>query len=466
MINQSHFTDTVFLTTKSNTVSRDTEFAGQAEGFDPFDLDAIRASGSPDDEYIVKIDFSYCGVQYSGYQILTYKELGNLVSGVRSGVRIGTPNMPGSWYEKFDIDRLDGAFSIHSADPDDVSAMRSLFGESVGETSLFEIVLQAAVKDESVDEWEKPEYIDAVVAQRFLDNPDSVDLSTATGMDDDAAAVLAEEKQGELSLGGLTDLSDAAAQALAKHQGNLWLYGLTDLSDAAAEALAKHQGFLNLDGLTDLSDSAAQALAKHKGNLSLDGLSELTDTAAEYLSKYHGDLNLCGLTEISDTAANSLSNHQSDLTIYGLTAISDVAAECFSKHRGTLELGGLTEISDIAATALSKHESYLGLPGLTKLSDAAAEALSRHQGDLNLSGLTELSDTAALSLSKHQGDLWLESVDLSDNCAKALRGHRGNLVLDPDWIRSMDTSVSQILARKNGTICEQDPAEWVASLKS
>jgi hypothetical protein len=145
----------------------------------------------------------------------------------------------------------------------------------------------------------------------------------------------------------------------------------------------------------------------------------ITIEAVELFSKHEGGLAL-GLTEMSDAVAESLSKHQGDL----------------------LELRGLTELSDAAAESLSKHQGDLFLDGLTELSDAAAESLSKHQGVLFLDGLTELSDAAAESLSKHQEPLWLRGLtELSDAAAEAL-------------------------SAKFGKICDKDPSEWVAGLRS
>jgi hypothetical protein len=60
----------------------------------------------------------------------------------------------------------------------------------------------------------------------------------------------------------------------------------------------------------------------------------------------------------------------------------------------------------------------------------------------------------------------LEFAELTDETAEAFCNHRGNLVLDSEMILSLDSSVSEILARKKGTINGVDPAEWVASLES
>ena len=139
------------------------------------------------------------------------------------------------------------------------------------------------------------------------DDEESVDFSSFTGIEEEAADVLSKHK-GELNLNGLTELSDAVAESLSKFEGDyLQLDGLTELSDAAAESLSKFKGeVLGLDGLTQLSDSGAEILSKRKGGLSLDGLTKLSDAAAESLSKCKEGLWLNGLTELSDAVANSL----------------------------------------------------------------------------------------------------------------------------------------------------------------
>jgi len=166
----------------------------KSEDFDPTDLEAISASGDPASQFIVKIDFDYCGVSYVGYQILSRNEIGMLLVGLRSGAQVGTLNMPGDWYEDFDISELDGAFSIHSADPGDVAAMLSLFGHWVGQASYFDSVLEAARAGPLTIE----------IAKQFLKNAESIDLSEMTSITDEAAEALSKH-EGDLDLGGLSE---------------------------------------------------------------------------------------------------------------------------------------------------------------------------------------------------------------------------------------------------------------------
>ena len=92
---------------------------------------------------------------------------------------------------------------------------------------------------------EKP--LTTEIAEQFLADDESVDLSEFTVLDDEAAEIL------------------------SRHKGDLYLDSLTSLSDAAAESLSKYKGYLSLDGLMSLSDAAAESLCRLElGCLSLE----------------------------------------------------------------------------------------------------------------------------------------------------------------------------------------------------
>ena len=59
------------------------------------------------------------------------------------------------------------------------------------------------------------------IAEQFLADDESVDLSEFTEVDDDAAESLSMHED-VLSLNGLTSLSDAAAESLSKQKGRLY----------------------------------------------------------------------------------------------------------------------------------------------------------------------------------------------------------------------------------------------------
>jgi hypothetical protein len=109
--------------------------------------------------------------------------------------------------------------------------------------------------------------------------PREIDLSTASSIDDDAAEMLRQFKNGKdswhanLKLNGLKELTEASAQSLARFRGGIYLNGLTSISIKVAKALAKHKNHsLHLNCLTDLPEVTQIALSKHSGSLSLNGL--------------------------------------------------------------------------------------------------------------------------------------------------------------------------------------------------
>ncbi|MDA8736362.1 hypothetical protein N9M57_03170 [Opitutales bacterium] len=345
-------------------------------------ISEISKGGNQEDDFIVKLDFYYSEVTYEGFLILSRREISELLEALDGERELYTPNMPGDWCEEFDISLLKDAFTIHSSGKEDIAAMRSVFGDSVGNTELYDQIVEGEDEEDQDTDGELVAAIDCEVAQRFIEDADSIDLSAASSIDE-AAAVVLSKFEGWLCLDGLTELSDSTVEVLAKQEGTLSLDGLSELSDAAAEALSKHEGTLYLNGLTELSDAAAEALSNHEdGTLNLDGLTELSDAAAETLSKHQDFISLNGLTELSDAAAKALSNHEDVLSLDGLFELSDAAAEALSKSKSDLYLCGLTELSDVALVALSQHKGKLGLDGLTELSDAAAEAFAKHKGEI------------------------------------------------------------------------------------
>ena len=144
----------------------------------------------------------------------------------------------------------------------------------------------------------------------------SADLSEFTAITEDAAA-LGPHKTArwgwDVDLDGLSTISLAVAEQLVLHTSNLSLSGLTTITDEVAKVLATHKGDgLKLNGLTNLSEAAAQSLRKYKGGggysegLQLKGLASISDAVAASFGKHRGRLTLDGLTSLSDAAAKSL----------------------------------------------------------------------------------------------------------------------------------------------------------------
>lgn len=116
------------------------------------DIEKVAAAKEDDErEFIVGLDFDYCDVNYSGFQIMDRSEIRGLLTALETDCKIGTPNMPDHWWEEFDIGLLKGCFTIHSPWPSDVEAMRKLFGRWVGQTSLFDSVMEHAPSGDELD---------------------------------------------------------------------------------------------------------------------------------------------------------------------------------------------------------------------------------------------------------------------------------------------------------------------------
>ena len=340
----------------------------------------MAGQGDPGDEFIIYVDFDYCDVNYSGYEILTRAQVVKLYEQLDTDRKIFTPNMPGEWYEEFDISLLKGAFTIHSESAEDIEVMRKLFGDAVGNTDLIVSVLDVYDEDNDDDSGDDEysddddyyddddldvaktyDHISLDVAQKFLDHGFlEVDLEDATSIDSEAAELLSKSKEDQISLCGLTELPLDVAEGLAKYKGELFLRGLLSISDDVADALSKHEGGLHLDGLERISDSVACSLSKHKGEIELRGVVELSTRSAEALASSCHSLNLHGLTQISDSVARELAKHKTGCLYLGVTALSDTAAEALSNHQGeSLWLIDLKEISDQGRAFLSSYKGVL-----------------------------------------------------------------------------------------------------------
>jgi len=340
------------------------------------------------------------------------------------------------------------------------------------------------------------------IAEQFVADGYSVDLSEFTAIDDDAAERLCT-LEGRLELNGLTSLSDAAAESLGRHESVLCLNGLTSLSSAAAGGLSGHEKnlelkSLELNGLTSLSETAAESFGRHKVDLSLNGLTSLSDAAAESLSRHMGELNLNSLTSLSDAAAQSLSKHQGSLTLDGLISLSDAAAEDLASHKGDLTLGdsweecllsleGLESITDsqaesfaerepppllslkefpetpghvaLAEALVSSNQVYAATDRITVLEPAIAEAFSKVEDHLAFPEVREITLEVASFLAQHKkGNLRLYSVKgVSEPVADVLSKHGPKLFLS-NLETLEDTKGHRRLLRK--LIKSQDYAEF------
>ena len=316
-----------------------------------------------------------------------------------------------------------------------------------------------------------------------------------------AAQLIERNSEVQVQLSGLRHLSVSAAKVLGmldvERNGDLYLGGLRQLTTEVARALSSVRvGFLSLDGLLTLDESAAKALARCDVKmLSLDGLKTLSTCAAAALSNAKAEsvwlrglkflepdaaFELIGfpgrlwieqqpIARFSRKTASILAKHYSlqwfrrkpltaltievakqfleddrsvDLTNYD--ELDDDAAALLATHKDWLFLDNIRSLSYVAAKSLSKHVGWLRLTGLEAITNAVAHALGQHHGKLDLSGITELSDPAAASLASHQGELVMNRLYLlSENAAAALAEKSVDL-LPGDFIDTGDEDTYRI----------------------
>ena len=116
------------------------------------------------------------------------------------------------------------------------------------------------------------------IAEQFMKEEDSVDLSLYSEFEDSAIEALSNY-DGQLSL-------DALVKEVKEWEylgsSN---YGVRESGEALARLLSKHKGDLEFDMLLDLSEEAAKELAIHIGNLSFSSLISITKTTEIILSE-------------------------------------------------------------------------------------------------------------------------------------------------------------------------------------
>ncbi|QDU26589.1 hypothetical protein ETAA8_16690 [Anatilimnocola aggregata] len=191
-----------------------------------------------------------------------------------------------------------------------------------------------------------------------------VHLQGLTTLSDDGAAILAAWPKWSGEIPAISTLSKKVAMALAasrRWDGNLPAVKTISLDSAAS--LGQREGNLSLDGMTVLADDVAVALAQHHGGtLSLNGLKSLTDKSAAALAKHEGRLSLGGLTALSSGAAQSLATHKGDwLTLDGVETLDGEAAKAFAQRKGVVTLLGVKSLSPEAATVISVN-SKVAIP--------------------------------------------------------------------------------------------------------
>ena len=288
---------------------------------------------------------------------------------------------------------------------------------------------------------------DAVAEVLSLHTGGGLSLDGVSMLSDNAAASLSRHAGASLSLNGLASLSEPACLSLASYAGGkLSLNGLSTLTPRNCAALSKYAGDLSLRGVSEISDEAAQQLSSRKSltDVNVAGLSQSAarilrtitkPIATAYKSgKWPGVKSdavvvrdLTPMVALDDDAAVILAQCEGMLALDGLSTLSDKAASALAKHKvglRVIRLNGLKSLSEKAVAALAASKAALELNGLTALSDKAAESLKKHKGDLSLTGVTSVSRKGVEVLAKFEGQCLLMSLrSLPGDLASTLRAN-------------------------------------------
>jgi len=320
------------------------------------------------------------------------------------------------------------------------------------------------------------------IAEQFIADEDSVDLTEFTKIDEDAAEVLSNCSN-DLFLDNLVEISDDVAKSFARHSGRLVLSEINELSDVAVESIVF--GKITAGSNLHVGDPPEYISIDPPEILSLKALKSLSVEHAKIISSLEVcELYLDGLTYLSNQSAEILSqSNAQSIYLEGLTSLSNSASISLSKFNGTISVP--SEFMPLGARVLTKEiahqlidEDYqesinakyeyklsgkyvdleikstlwlMGVEDFTHIEDDAAEVLTRFRYNedddekplfydtLELNGLVELSESAAEHLCGHLMDVELKGLsELSDAAAKSLAK------MDSDKIHLTDELEAQV----------------------
>jgi hypothetical protein len=337
------------------------------------------------------------------------------------------------------------------------------------------------------------DHINLEVAKQFLNDPNSTNISKASTIDDEAAALISTFVGGDLVLDGLIELSDKAAEFLSNHKGWLLkLNGITHLSENAAKSLINHKGGnLEMEALgkkihADHTISQEIAFLSFKSSylvvdpslLSREKIIELYNLAKKYCDSFNIDI--YGLKDsdkishvmlkifkrcekrfsLDDTMARVCGEFCQMIYFPQLSTIDVEIANDLSPIRCSLALPNLERIDKQSLQALlienckyKLHQKYklnhcLEL-GIKSINGDISSLLSKYAGDISLPKLAEIDETSARNLRGVTGNLLLGIAEIDEKIAKSLtdlpkKNWNRNLYL-PE-AKKLSTSVLEILS--------------------
>lgn len=214
----------------------------------------------------------------------------------------------------------------------------------------------------------KPKILTEKIAERFLKDKDSVDLSE------------------------FTSIEDAAAQVLAKHKGELCLNKLESISVEAAISLAKVElvtgefNFIQLDSLS-LTPEVAAKLAEYRGDQLSFHCASVDLSTIQAFRPFEGQLWLGKLTQLNDEMAAELASRSGGAYLDGLTV--------YNADSGTCQL----------AQSLCKWNqnrsffgSWLGLRGAREIAPEVMDIFAKFDGEKILASEEIVKQLQALRL--------------------------------------------------------------------
>lgn len=214
--------------------------------------------------------------------------------------------------------RHHGKLHLHGLEHLKEAAARAL-GSRTGHLCLSGLKTLSATEAELLSKHRGPLYLNAVeitgaVVHYLGQHEGSLSLSPRYGICDHHLASLITHV-GPLALGGLKNVTPRTATILASQQGRSGIAGLSGLSindvehvtPPVAAILATHRaGELSLNGITLLTEDTARELVRHP-LLSLDGVASVTDRIADILASHAGgSLSLRGLRNVSPSGLAKL----------------------------------------------------------------------------------------------------------------------------------------------------------------
>lgn len=307
------------------------------------------------------------------------------------------------------------------------------------------------------------DHINLEVATKYLNDQNSVNISKASTIDDEAAALLSTFVGG-LELDGIIELSDKAAEFLSNHKGwLLTLNGITHLSENAAKSLMNHKGGkLEMDSIgkkihADNTISQDIAFLSFKSSyfvvdpslLTREKIIELYYLAKKYCDLYN--INVYGLKDSDKISHVMLKIFKRCKKRFPLDDLMEMMSGKFCQM---ISFPQFSTIDAELANALSPIRCSLALPNLEKIDKQSLQALLIENCKYKLHqkykinhclelGIKSINGDISSLLSKYTGDISLPRLaEIDETSARNLRGVTGNLLLG---IAEIDEKIAKSL---------------------